>query len=152
MITVRRDQGYPKTVAPMFSVSLVRAKTFSTHVVSEYRHVVSKTGVFTHVKIRPERFRGYVLMRVRPSILFPIASFLPCRTSLSATWSFRVAYSRLSFPVSFPDGHSRRQFPHVIFRSFIHDVYSRLSFQMNSPEGFYPIRSPCAQFLNKLAC
>ncbi len=28
MITVRRDQGYPKTVAPMFSVSLVRAKTF----------------------------------------------------------------------------------------------------------------------------
>ncbi len=29
--------------------SLVRAKTFSTHVVSEIRHVVSKTGVFTHV-------------------------------------------------------------------------------------------------------
>ena len=28
MIAVRRDQGYPKTVAPMFSVSLVRAKTF----------------------------------------------------------------------------------------------------------------------------
>ena len=44
----------------------VRAKTFSTHVVSEIRHVVSKTGVFTHVKIRRERFRGYVLMRVRP--------------------------------------------------------------------------------------
>ena len=46
--------------------SPVRAKTFSTHVVFEIRHVVSKTGVFTHVKIRRERFRGYVLMRVRP--------------------------------------------------------------------------------------
>ncbi len=32
MITVRRDQGYPKTVAPMFTVSLVHAKTFSAHV------------------------------------------------------------------------------------------------------------------------
>ena len=28
MIAVRRDQSYPKTVVPMFSVSLVRAKTF----------------------------------------------------------------------------------------------------------------------------
>ena len=28
----RRDQGYPKTVAPMLSVSLVRAKTFFAHV------------------------------------------------------------------------------------------------------------------------
>ena len=44
----------------------VRAKTFSTHVVSEIRHVVSKTGVFTHVKIHRERLRGYVLMCVRP--------------------------------------------------------------------------------------
>ena len=52
----------------------VRAKTFFTHVVSEIRHVVSKTGVFTHVKIRPERFRGYVLMCVRPSILLPMES------------------------------------------------------------------------------
>ena len=32
MITVRWDQGYPKTVASIFSVSLVRAKTFSAHV------------------------------------------------------------------------------------------------------------------------
>ena len=44
----------------------VRTKTFSAHVTPEIRHVVSKTGVSAHVKIRPERFRGYVLMCVRP--------------------------------------------------------------------------------------
>ncbi len=42
MITVRWDQGYPKTVAPMFSVSLVRAKTFSAHVTFNFGHVRGK--------------------------------------------------------------------------------------------------------------
>ena len=42
MITVRRDQGYPKTVAPMFSVSLALIKTFSTHVTFNFGHVRGK--------------------------------------------------------------------------------------------------------------
>ena len=71
----RRGQGYPKTVAPMSSVSLVfpcvslclpvslvRTKTFSTHVAFKFRHVVSKSGHFTHDKaffqhdVRRKRF------------------------------------------------------------------------------------------------
>ena len=32
----------------MSSVSLVRAKTFSAHVAFKFRHVVSKSGHFTH--------------------------------------------------------------------------------------------------------
>lgn len=36
----RRDQGYPKTVAPMSSVFLVRAKTFSAHVAFNFGHDV----------------------------------------------------------------------------------------------------------------
>ena len=44
----RRDQCCSKSVAPMYSVSLVRAKTFSAHVAFKFRHVVSKSGHFTH--------------------------------------------------------------------------------------------------------
>lgn len=44
----RRDQGCPKTVVPMSSASLVRAKTFFAHVAFKFRHVVSKSGHFTH--------------------------------------------------------------------------------------------------------
>lgn len=36
----RRDQGYPKTVAPMSSVSLVHTKTFSAHVAFNFGHDV----------------------------------------------------------------------------------------------------------------
>lgn len=36
----RRDQGCPKTVVPMSSASLVRAKTFSAHVAFNFGHDV----------------------------------------------------------------------------------------------------------------
>ena len=48
MITVRWDQGYPKTVAPMFSVSLVRAKTFSAHVMFNFGHDVRGKRINVH--------------------------------------------------------------------------------------------------------
>lgn len=48
MITVRRDQGYPKTVAPMFSVPLVRAKTFSAHVTFNFGHDVRGKRLNVH--------------------------------------------------------------------------------------------------------
>lgn len=32
----------------------VRNKTFSTHITPEIHHVVRKSGVFTHEKVRPE--------------------------------------------------------------------------------------------------
>ena len=43
---MRNTQGFPPD--PLFPRP-VRVKTFSAHVVSEIRHVVCKTGVFTHV-------------------------------------------------------------------------------------------------------
>ena len=49
----------------MSSVSLVRAKTFSTHVAFKFRHIVSKSGHFTHdmaflqYDVRGKRFNAH---------------------------------------------------------------------------------------------
>ena len=48
----------PPVAFVFYVFGLVRSKTFSTHVVPEIRRVVSKTGVFTHGKIRRKRLRG----------------------------------------------------------------------------------------------
>ena len=48
MITVRWDQGYPKTVAPMSSVPLVRTKTFSADITFNFGHDVRGKRINVH--------------------------------------------------------------------------------------------------------